>query len=256
MTHTDLLDPRCEELSSASPLRDAVNIPAGEIESRDFELPAPGGLVRVAEFGADTDLAIAALRKLGREASRETTLQFGSPEARFRLWKPNPLIEAYASREPPGKALDIACGTGRDAVELASLGWDVTGIDHLPDALQRAEHLASLHTLSARFVLRHVNADYLPDENVNLICMFFYLNHTLIEKSQEKLEPGGLLMLEMFSDVNRAHFGRPSSERFVLKSREVLHLLPDLAVVHHSEEWRESGKHTVRFVGRKSALGT
>lgn len=39
-------------------------------------------------------------------------------------------------REPPyGKALDIGCGTGRDSVELARRGWEVTGIDMIPKAV-------------------------------------------------------------------------------------------------------------------------
>lgn len=39
---------------------------------------------------------------------------------------------------PPGRALDIGCGTGRNAVYCARRGWQVTGIDDVPLALQRA----------------------------------------------------------------------------------------------------------------------
>jgi SAM-dependent methyltransferase len=41
---------------------------------------------------------------------------------------------------PPGRALDIGCGTGRNAVYCARRGWQVTGIDDVPLALQRARH--------------------------------------------------------------------------------------------------------------------
>lgn len=39
---------------------------------------------------------------------------------------------------PPGQALDIGCGTGRNAVYCARRGWQVTGVDDVPQALQRA----------------------------------------------------------------------------------------------------------------------
>jgi SAM-dependent methyltransferase len=39
---------------------------------------------------------------------------------------------------PPGRALDVGCGTGRDATFLAGRGWDVTAVDFVPLALERA----------------------------------------------------------------------------------------------------------------------
>jgi SAM-dependent methyltransferase len=45
---------------------------------------------------------------------------------------------------PPGRALDIGCGTGRNAVYCARRGWHVTGIDDVPLALRRArQHIAA-----------------------------------------------------------------------------------------------------------------
>jgi SAM-dependent methyltransferase len=48
------------------------------------------------------------------------------------------LVEGDAA-PPPGRCLDVGCGTGRIARHLASLGWDVTGIDAVPLAIHRAE---------------------------------------------------------------------------------------------------------------------
>jgi SAM-dependent methyltransferase len=38
----------------------------------------------------------------------------------------------------PGRLLDVACGSGRHAVEFARLGWEVSGVDYSPDLLERA----------------------------------------------------------------------------------------------------------------------
>ncbi len=53
-----------------------------------------------------------------------------------------PEIVALADRLPPGRALDLGCGTGVSAVYLAQRGWRVTGIDFIPEAIRRARERA------------------------------------------------------------------------------------------------------------------
>ena len=54
---------------------------------------------------------------------------------------PEPLAELVAT-QPPGRAFDIGCGTGRDALFCARRGWQATGIDDVPLALKRARAAA------------------------------------------------------------------------------------------------------------------
>jgi SAM-dependent methyltransferase len=51
---------------------------------------------------------------------------------------PPPVQQVAAEWSRPGSALDVGCGTGRDAVYLAQHGWTVTGIDSVPRALHAA----------------------------------------------------------------------------------------------------------------------
>ncbi len=56
-------------------------------------------------------------------------------------------------REPPyGKALDLGCGTGRDSVDLATRGWQVTGIDIIPKAVTAARARAREAGVEAEFI--------------------------------------------------------------------------------------------------------
>jgi SAM-dependent methyltransferase len=62
-----------------------------------------------------------------------------------RIWsgEPNGALVAEVAYLPPGKALDIGCGEGADAVWLARRGWQVTALDVSNVALERARHHAS-----------------------------------------------------------------------------------------------------------------
>jgi SAM-dependent methyltransferase len=64
-----------------------------------------------------------------------------------------------ADREPPyGQALDLGCGSGIWAVELAKRGWQVTGIDIIPRAVRRARERAREAGVEARFIEGDVSA--------------------------------------------------------------------------------------------------
>jgi SAM-dependent methyltransferase len=53
---------------------------------------------------------------------------------------------------PPGRALDLGCGTGRHAVFLAQHGWDVTAVDFVPKALSKARHRAEVAGVRVRWI--------------------------------------------------------------------------------------------------------
>jgi SAM-dependent methyltransferase len=49
---------------------------------------------------------------------------------------------------PPGRALDLGCGTGTTALYLAARGWDVVGVDFAPNAIHRARREARQRSLA------------------------------------------------------------------------------------------------------------
>src|SRR6266702_1263612 len=63
------------------------------------------------------------------------------------------LIEGPQARTP-GKALDLGCGTGTNAIYMTQHGWDVTGIDFVPRAIEAAQAKAQAAKVSPRLMVR------------------------------------------------------------------------------------------------------
>ena len=108
-------------------------------------------------------------------------------------------IEDYAELLPPGrragpkgKALDLACGAGRNAVYLAERGWDVTACDISLEGLRRAKALARERGVRLKFFCQDLATVQLPPERFDLVICFFYLLRELIPQIKATLRPGGL----------------------------------------------------------------
>ena len=76
--------------------------------------------------------------------------RFGSPH--WDTGEPRAELEEISAGRPPGRALDLGCGTGSNAVYLAEQGWDVVGIDFVPSAIARAKERALAMGAHASFV--------------------------------------------------------------------------------------------------------
>ena len=58
-----------------------------------------------------------------------------------------PEVMSFLDRTPPGRALDLGCGTGTNAVEMARRGWEVTAIDFSSRAVNAARRRAAAERL-------------------------------------------------------------------------------------------------------------
>lgn len=93
------------------------------------------------------------------------------------LWtaEPNRRFASEVEGLEPGRALDLACGEGRNAVWLAERGWRVTGVDFSDVALAKAEQLASSRGVEVTWVLADV-LDYAPNPGAFGLVAVLYLH--------------------------------------------------------------------------------
>lgn len=123
-----------------------------------------------------------------------------------RVWsgRVNETFAAIAAALPPGRALDVGCGEGGDALWLAERGWQVTGIDVSDTAVDRAREAARSRGLSdaqVRFIAADA-VDALPGEAFDLVSASFlhswetdFPRVALLRASAQRVAPGGRLLV-------------------------------------------------------------
>ena len=106
---------------------------------------------------------------------------------------PAPLLVRAAAELAPGRALDLACGAGRNALWLAARGWDVVAIDGAAEAIRVVhEHDASI---DARVMDLETGAA-LPfeDESFDLVAILYYLHQPLFAEARRVVRRGGIVV--------------------------------------------------------------
>jgi len=98
---------------------------------------------------------------------------------------------------PAGRALDVACGLGRNARFMAQQGYRVDAVDISHEALQRAADLARQQQLEVRWLECDLELGLPADcTGYQVISMFRYVNRVLLENLCSRLAPGGYLLVE------------------------------------------------------------
>jgi 2-polyprenyl-3-methyl-5-hydroxy-6-metoxy-1,4-benzoquinol methylase len=122
-------------------------------------------------------------------------LYLGRDPSRF-LAENIPLIKDLA---PGKKALDIACGEGRNSIFLARNGFDVAGMDISEEGLVKAEQWAKAEGLAVAF--RCIDLEtFAFNESYDLIINFNFLLRSLVPIMVQALNPGGVIVFDTILD--------------------------------------------------------
>ncbi len=252
------LDPRTASEFDAAPIGHAVNIPLGQLSARTHELPPRSETIRVVGPAELAHTPGDWLTENGREAQVARDWRPGNSR-RGRLWQPNAFLSTVLDQLPPGKALDLGCGSGRDAVAMAACGWSVLAADVLPSALERGRDLAARYLpADCTTNIEWLEADVertLPDGEFDLILLARFLPKARMPELPGLLAAGGHLAVEAFTDVHQRRFDKPSSPDRVISRKELPELLPNLRMRHCSFAWREQGTHTARVWAQRAEAG-
>jgi thioredoxin reductase len=197
---------------------------------------AAAGLAAGAAINNDLVLADAARALRARHEHADSEAAWDQRYAEMdQLWsgRPNEALVSEVTGLPPGRALDVGCGEGADAVWLAGQGWEVTALDLSQVALNRAAEHAGPAGAHVQWVHARLLDAPLPLGTFDLVsAQYPALPRTDSQDAERKLlaavAPGGLLLVVHHADVDQerasAHGFDPAD--YVMPS-DVARLLDD-----------------------------
>ena len=156
---------------------------------------------------------------------------------------------------PRGRVLDIAMGTGRNAIYLDRLGFDVEGVDMSPEAVNIALKLARKAGVIIKAQVADSEENYLIKKDAyKVIICFNYLQRSLVSQIKDGLRKGGMVVYETFI-VDQAHFGRPKNPDYLLKHNELLDMFRDFRCFRYREGIVEGPKAIASIIAQKCSQG-
>jgi len=150
------------------------------------------------------------------------------------LWSvtPNLFVADRLGGVPPGRGLDLAAGEGRNAIWLASLGWDMTAVDFSEVAINKGKAQSD----DVEFLIADVRT-WETEQRFDLVLIaYLHLDsgdyETIVRRARDWLAPGGELFL-IGHDVSNITdgWGGPQYPELLWDVSEVLGWLDGLVIV-------------------------
>ncbi len=172
---------------------------------------------------------------------------------------PSPFLEQWLERLPSGRALDVACGTGRNALRLAEAGYLVDAVDISQAAIEKARIDGERRGVTVAWQVVDLDDARLEAAAYDVITVIRYVNRKLWSRLIEALSPNGWLLIEHHLQTT-ADVGGPSSPEFRLAPQELLQAFHGLRIVHYEEvletaQGEERGFALARLVACKGDAG-
>jgi dihydroneopterin aldolase len=174
---------------------------------------------------------------------------------------PAQFLKDSLPRLPHGHALDVACGSGRNALYLAAQGFTVEAVDRDEEALASLAAAATQHGLTSLSIHAMELEDSaqppaIPAARYDVVLGFFYLHRPLFPALVRALRPGGMLIYETFLIDNHLRYQHPRRKEFCLGHNELLNLAHDLRVLQYDEGARQDSPEsnpifTARLLAQK-----
>ncbi|MCI0666208.1 MAG: class I SAM-dependent methyltransferase [Acidobacteria bacterium] len=147
--------------------------------------------------------------------------------------QPNEFLVRMTKGIPPGKALDVGMGQGRNAIFLAQQRWEVTGFDPAEKAVAAAE--AEAARLKLKLTTLTVGSEEFDfgKERWDLIVLSYVSMRDLVPKLFDSLKPGGRVIVEGFH--RDATKDRSIGGGVVFETNELLTLFVKYRVLHYED---------------------
>lgn len=134
-----------------------------------------------------------------------------------------------------GRALDLACGLGGNALFMANRGLQVEAWDKSRVAIAKLDFFARRLGLSVETQVTDVESRNWPEQAFDVVVVSRFLVRSLCARISAALKPEGVLFYQTFVRAKVSDSG-PTNPDFLLAENELLRLFPDLVVRVYREE--------------------
>jgi tellurite methyltransferase len=166
--------------------------------------------------------------------------------------EPAPYLVENIALLPKGRALDIAMGSGRNAIYLARMGFEVEGVDIAPEAVSAARKSARKAGVTIRAHGADLEGNYqIAKGAYDVIICFNYLQRSLIPQIKDGLRQGGMVVYETFIVDQAQLFGKPRNPDYLLKHNELLDMFRDFRCLRYREGIIEGQKAIASIIAQK-----
>jgi SAM-dependent methyltransferase len=162
-------------------------------------------------------------------------LRYSQPDL---LWSatPNRFLVKEAAELAPGRALDLACGEGRNALWLAERGWTVTGVDYSAVAIEKARRRARDEGVEVDFVCADL-LGYQPSPSAYDLVLVLYLQlpspdrRLVLSRAAGAVATGGTFLLVGHDVANMTDgVGGPSDPDVLYTADDIVSEVPGLVI--------------------------
>ena len=168
------------------------------------------------------------------DADRERwNARYESGEYAARTY-PSALLAAWIDRLPRGRALDVACGRGRNAIHLAANGYAVDAMDISDVALARARERADAAGVAVNWIEADLERPDIARDAYDIVVIARFLDRPLIPRLIDALRPGGHIVYDHHY-ITPAEVAGPRSRRFRARPNELLERFRSLRVLFYEE---------------------
>ncbi len=157
---------------------------------------------------------------------------------------PNRFLSEEVGGLPPGRALDLGAGEGRNAIWLAELGWDVTAVDFSRVGIEKGAEIARARGVAINWVVEDL-LNYNPEPGAFDLVILLYIHLPLEEwiqvltSASSAVLPGGTLLVIGHDSANITKgVGGPQDASVLYNASGVVSALKGFDVIHAGQVLR------------------
>lgn len=257
-------------------LAGSVNIAAAELFERMHELPIKATPLNIVVDDITRSAALSFFNErqfnlnsiLSWQAVKEQeALSFASGLETTHFWQPSDFIKAIVAGRwfefSQPDVLDIACGSGRDAMYMAKHGAQVFAIDNSATALARLQRSVRHYQLRVTSAIVDVERSLDEQQTVRLpvsmpktydiVIMCRYLHRPLYPQLRRWLKPQGFLCIQTFLQ-GCEKISSPRNPNFLLAHDELAETFQDLTIISNTVEHLPDGRPLSRFIALNKVI--